>query len=571
MLDYIIEQDPKSGKKYIKTSLSGKILLNTPQLNKDTAFTQEERLSLGLLGKIPDSIEILDEQVRRTYFQLQNHDTRLRKFIFLNDILDKNHVLFYRLVELHIEELLPIIYTPTVGTAVKTFSQKFRRSRGLYISYENRDHIEEILNNRSNPQVDIIVVTDGEGVLGIGDQGIGAMDIPIAKLAVYTLLAGINPNQTLPIMLDVGTDNEALLNNPMYLGWRHKRLRGKAYDDFIDIFVQAVKKQFPHVFLHWEDFGRENAYKILMHYQHELCTFNDDMQGTGIVALSAVLAAVYAKKEKLIDQRIVIFGAGTAGMGIAEKIYGAMVDEGISEEEAKKRFWLIDRYGLITTASAELTPAQEKFKRDRNELKNWNGSELAEVVKYAKPTVLIGCSSVSGAFTQAIIEEMLQHVEKPLIMPLSNPNQNAEATPQDIVKWTKGKAFIATGSPFDECEYEDQKVSVSQCNNALIFPGLGLGIVAIQAKRLTARMINAAAKILSTYSPMIQTGEGLLLPKISEAKNFSANIALAVAKAAVEEKMCEPYSEEALREKIQHTQWQAQYLPIYYQPSIIPK
>lgn len=546
----------------IKTSLSGKLLLNTPQINKDTAFTQEERLSLGLLGLLPDKVETLDEQVQRTYFQLQNHNTRLRKYIFLSDLLDKNYVLFYKLLETYLGELLPIIYTPTVGTAVKTFSQKFRRPRGVYLSYENRAHLKDIFNNISNDQIDVIVVTDGEGVLGIGDQGIGAMDIPIAKLVVYTLMGGINPDRTLPIMLDVGTNNETLLSNPMYLGWRNRRLCGKEYDDFIQLFVDTVRERFPHVFLHWEDFGRDNAQRILEKYQHKICTFNDDMQGTGIVALATILAATHAKKEKLEDQRIVIFGAGTAGIGIAERIKDAIIQNGLSEEEAKKCFWLIDRCGLITHESQYTTIPQQQFARHAHEVQTWSHTNLETVVKHVKPTILIGCSSVGDAFTRSIIEEMARHVDRPLIMPLSNPTKNAEATPQQLLDWTEGKAFIATGSPFLPCEYKGEKIIISQCNNALIFPALGLGITAVQATRLTNNMIRAAAQALSKFSPLNQGTGDLLLPPITSTRSFSAEIAFAIAKQAVKEGYCEDYPDETIWEKIKAIQWKAEYVPI---------
>ncbi len=570
MIDFQVVLDRDSGEKSIQTNLRGKELLNIPQLNKGTAFSHEERMAFGLLGKLPYHIESLEEQVARTYFQLQNQGSRLSKYIFLNNLHDKNQVLFYKVIETYLHELLPVIYTPTVGTAVKTFSQKFRRPRGLYIAYEDRDHIEQILDNRSNEDVDLIVVTDGEGVLGIGDQGVGSMDIPIAKLAVYTVLGGIDPNRTLPITLDVGTENAKLLNNSMYLGWRHERVRGKAYDDFVDQFVNAVKKKFPRCFLHWEDFGRQNAQRLLDRYKDQLCTFNDDIQGTGVVALAAILAAVTAKGETLAQQRIVVFGGGTAGLGITHRLCHALVDlTGLSEKEAKEHFWIIDRQGLLLNNSADLTSEQKKYARASREIASWAGSDFAEVIKQVKPTILIGCSGVAGAFSEKIVKEMAKHTAQPIIMPLSNPTKLAEAVPQDLLDWTDNRALVATGSPFPNCCYHDQEMRIAQCNNALMFPPLGLAILAVQAKRLTETMLSVAAQTLAKQAPISSNPQCReLLPEISHTYLLAKDLALVIAKQAVAEKMCAKLTDDEIRQRIAEISWQPTYLPFSYVKSL---
>ncbi|MCP3678810.1 MAG: NAD-dependent malic enzyme [Gammaproteobacteria bacterium] len=570
MIDFHVVLDPKSDEKGIQTNLRGKELLNIPQLNKGTAFSREERMAFGLLGKLPYHVESLEEQVARTYFQLQNQGSRLSKYIFLNNLHDKNQILFYKVIETYLHELLPVIYTPTVGTAVKTFSQKFRRPRGLYIAYEDRDHIDEILDNRSNADVDLIVVTDGEGVLGIGDQGVGSMDIPIAKLAVYTTLGGIDPNRTLPITLDVGTENVKLLNNTMYLGWRHERVRGKAYDEFADQFVSAVKKKFPHCFLHWEDFGRQNAQRLLDRYKDQLCTFNDDIQGTGVVALAAILAAVTAKDETLAQQRIVVFGGGTAGLGITHRLCHALVDlAGLSEKEAKEHFWIIDRQGLLLNNSTDLTAEQKKYARASREIVDWADSDFAEVIKQVKPTILIGCSGVAGAFSEKIIKEMAKHTAQPIILSLSNPTKLAEAVPQDLLDWTNNRALIATGSPFPNCSYHDQEVRIAQCNNALMFPPLGLAILAVQAKRLTETMLSVAAQTLAKQAPIASNPQCReLLPEISHTYLLAKDLALIIAKQAVAEKMCAKFTDDEIRQRIAEISWQPTYLPFSYVKSL---
>jgi malate dehydrogenase (oxaloacetate-decarboxylating) len=567
MLDFKHIKNPKTQEEYIETSLAGKLLLTIPQLNKGTAFTEQERHIFSLLGKLPAQIETLEEQVKRTYMQVQGYTTPIQKHIYLNTLHDKNQVLFYKLISEHVEEMLPLIYTPIVGQAVKEYSREFRQARGLYIAYPHRNQIEEILDNRSHPEIDLIVVTDGEGILGIGDQGVGGMNIPIAKLMVYTLCAGINPLRTLPIMLDVGTNNQTLLNDPMYFGLRHPRITGQDYDDFIDAFVTAVHKKFPNAFLHWEDFGRNNARKILDRYRDKVCTFNDDIQGTAAVTLAALLAAVKSQGAALKDQNIVIFGAGSAGTGIADQICNAMCFEGLDLTQARKNIWLVDKQGLLTQNMQDLTSAQQPYARNSAELNDWeinnkNYINLLEAIKNIKPAILIGCSAQSGAFNEAIVMEMAKHHNHPIIFPLSNPTENAEATPAQLLEWTQGKAIIATGSPFNDVAWNNKTILVTQCNNALSFPGIGLGVIAAQAKFLSEAMLWAACKTLSEYSPILKDPQGSLLPAISKVKPIAKKIALAVAEQARQEGLAQIAADADLNQIIDAMIWSPQYIPL---------
>lgn len=566
MLDFKLIKDPKTQEEWIETSLSGKLLLNIPQLNKGTAFSEEERHQFGLLGKLPAQVESLDEQVKRTYLQHKAYRSPLQQNIYLNNLHDKNQVLFYKLVSEHLAEMLPIIYTPTVGKAVKEYSRQFRQARGLYIAYKYRNRIAEILDNRSHPEIDLIVVTDGEGILGIGDQGIGGMDIPISKLMVYTLCAGLNPLRTLPIMLDVGTNNEDLLQDPLYLGLRHPRITGKEYDEFIADFVTIVKRKFPKVFLHWEDFGRGNARRNLELYRDKICSFNDDIQGTAAVTLAALLAAVKATDTTLKDQRIIIFGAGSAGTGIADRICDGMQREGLSKKEAYAKFWLIDQTGLLFKDLKNLTPAQEPYARDRAEAKQWetnanNIVDLQETIHQIKPTILIGCSAQSGAFNQKIISEMFRHCRRPIIFPLSNPTECVEATPEDLITWTNGQAIIATGSPFPEVIYKGKTYSIPQCNNALVFPGIGLGIVAVQAKFLSDSMLWTACQTLMQYAPSMNDKTAPVLPPLPKARMINREIAIALATQAQIEGLAQTPVKD-ITTTIDHLIWHPKYVPL---------
>lgn len=566
MLDFKTLRDPETGEWYIETSIDGKHLLTTPQLNKSTAFTHEERHTFKLLGKLPPRVETLDEQVKRAYLQFSNFTNSLQQNIYLNNLHDTNQVLFYKLLSRHLGEMLPIIYTPIVGTAVKQFSREYRKSRGLYITCSDLNYIDEILNNRSNPEIELIVVTDGEGVLGIGDQGIGGMDIPVAKLMVYSLCGGIDPTKTLPVFLDTGTNNQELLDDPMYLGSRHPRINSEKYDEFMNIFVKSINKNFPNAFLHWEDLGRGNARRVLDQFQNELCTFNDDIQGTGAVTLSALLAACDITGVPLEENRFVVFGAGSAGTGISDQIIDALVLRGLTHEEAYKRFWLLDRQGLLIENDAELTDAQKPYARNKDEFKKWFSKEsqnpsLSNVVKDVKPTILIGCSAQPGAFSQDIVETMSSFCERPIIFPLSNPDDKCEAQPIDILNWSKGNALIATGTSFPDVEYSNRLLPIAQCNNALVFPGIGLGVLSVKASRLSKAMIASAAQALTELSPSKKDSFQPLLPSLDKAQSVAKKIAIAVAKTAIEEGLAECDKNIDVAELIYNNFWEPRYLP----------
>lgn len=566
MLDFNLAVDEKTKELFLETSLSGQLLLTTPQLNKGTAFTDEERKVFNLLGKLPHRVETLEEQVARAYKQYNGYATRLQQNIYLNNLHDKNQVLFYKLVSEHLNEMLPTIYTPIVGTAVKQYSQEFRQPRGIYLSYPDREYMEEILLNRSNPKVNLIVATDGESVLGIGDQGIGGMDIPIAKLMVYTLCGGINPSKTLPICLDVGTNNEALLADPFYLGWRHKRIEGAEYDAFIEQFVSIVQKVLPKAFLHWEDFGRRNARNILDKYQDKICTFNDDIQGTGVVALSALLSGIKVTKTNLKDQRIVVSGAGSAGIGVSDQIVEALCREGLSLEEAYQHFWLIDRQGLLVEDDSALTEAQRPYARKRSEVNSWNISgkiTLSDVVNQIHPTVLIGCSAQPNTFTADILKNMAAHCVRPIILPLSNPTELCEAVPADIYAATDGRALIATGTLFEPVMWNGQARPVAQCNNALAFPGIGQGILSSKARRVTKNVLWAACEALSSQSPALKDANAPILPSLDDAQAVCKNIAKAVAHQVIKDGLSNllPEDQKNIDALVERHFWKPQYLP----------
>ncbi len=564
MLRYTRFTDSDTGQEWIETDLRGKSLLNYSLLNKGTAFSREEREQLGLLGKLPHEIETLEQQVERARLQYKRYPSVLQKHIYLNNLHDKNEILFYKLCAQDLQDIFPMIYTPGVGSAVKEFSQEFRQPRGLYISYPDIDHIDEILENRTHPDIDLFVVTDGEGVLGIGDQGIGGMDIPIAKLIVYTL-CGLDPYKAAPIMLDVGTDNQTLLNDPMYLGWRHKRIRGEQYDEFMDKFVTAIKKRFPQSFLHWEDFGRANARRVLEKYQDVHSSFNDDMQGTGVVTLAALLAAIGATNIPLDKQRVVVFGAGTAGVGIADQLCDAMVRAGVPLSEAQRHFWLIDKDGLVMTDSPHIASFQKPYAKTPQDITDWSQTstlDLETVVRQVKPTILVGCSTVRGAFTEEVITEMASHVARPIIFPLSNPTENCEAQPENILAWTQGKALIATGSPFDDVEYDGVVHDIAQCNNALSFPGIGLGVVAVGASKLTDNMLWAASNALSNMAPVRNDPSKGLLPALKSVRRVALRVAEKVAEQAYADKVATLECHTTVGDMVNKILWQPYYRPI---------
>ena len=552
---------------YLETNALGSVLLTTAKLNKGTAFTKTEREQFRLLGKLPYSIESLQQQEMRAYQQFLKKENNLDKHLYLRSLHNTNEILFYKLVSQHLTEMLPILYTPTVGKAVEQFSHEFQQPRGLYFSYPDKQHIDEILENRLNPEVDIIVMTDGEGVLGIGDQGIGGIDICIVKLMVYVLCAGVNPNRLLPIQIDVGTNNEHLLNDPMYLGWRHPRLVGDKYDEMIETVVSAIRRKLPRAYLHWEDFGRENARRNLERYHHQMCTFNDDMQGTGAVTLVALLAALKRTKIPLTEQRVVIVGAGTAGTGIADQLCAGMVREGLSEQEALSRFYLVGRHGLIYDTMANLTAFQKPYAQ-RLKGDSMTPLQLYDVVQRFKPTVLIGCSGQGGIFTEAIVKTMAAQVEYPIIFPLSNPTEKSEATPDDLLNWTEGRALIATGSPFGQVDFKGEKIPIAQCNNALIYPGIGLGVLVAQATHLSEAMLWEACKALSSFASNTPDIKKALLPNFEDIQAISRCIALAVATQARREGLAKVNESVNLAEEIERQFWAPEYVNYHYSSTL---
>ncbi|WP_142397254.1 oxaloacetate-decarboxylating malate dehydrogenase [Bacillus thuringiensis] len=551
----------------LETTLRGAEVLSTPLLNKGVAFTQNEREELGLKGLLPPAVLTLEEQARRAYEQFSSQPDDLLKNVYLTALHDRNEVLFYRILTDHLREMLPIVYTPTVGVAIQRYSHEYRKPRGVYLSINDPSGIEEAFTNigATAENIDLVVVTDGEGILGIGDWGVGGINIAIGKLAVYTAAVGIDPSRVLPVILDVGTNREELLNNPFYIGNRHPRITGEAYDEFIDTFVQAVNKQFPKALLHWEDFSSRNARKILDKYRHDVCTFNDDIQGTGAVSLAAVLSAVKASGVPLSEHRVVVFGAGTAGIGIADQVRDAMVRVGVSEEESYKRFWCIDRNGLVTDNMEDLLDFQIPYARQEAEVSEWKQNDvigLAEVVKHVKPTILIGTSTVAGAFKEEIIKEMASHVERPIILPMSNPTPLAEAKPADVIEWTEGRALVATGSPFEPVTYNGVKYVIGQSNNALIFPGLGLGTIVVRASIMTDGMFAAAAEAVASMVDTSQPGAPIL-PEVEELRNISEMVAIEVAKVAVAEGVARVnLSDNDIKMAVKEAMWKPEYRQI---------
>jgi malate dehydrogenase (oxaloacetate-decarboxylating) len=542
----------------------GMDLLNRQGLNKGTAFTKKERSALGLHGLLPPHIETLDEQVRRAYEAYQRKDDDLERHIYLRSLQDTNEVLFYRLLLDHIVEMTPMVYTPVVAQACQQFSHIYRRPRGLFISYPLRDSISTLLRNRPNPNVDVIVVTDGERILGIGDQGAGGLGIPIGKLSLYTLIGGIHPERTLPIVLDVGTNNAERLHDPEYLGWRHERITGQAYFDFIDQFVQAVKQELPGACLQWEDFATPHAHPILQRYRDEMLTFNDDIQGTAAVALGAVLSAVNVTGKSLKDQQIVMFGAGSAGIGVADGLRDAMRGEGVSEQDARSHFWMIDKDGLLHSGRDDLTPEQIVYAQPERRVSEWprtsNGHVgLAGVIGKIEATILIGLSTVGGAFSEAIVREMARKVKRPIIFPLSNPTVNSEATADDLIHWTDARALVATGSPFAPVSFGERNISIAQCNNVFIFPAIGLGVVASGARRITDTMMLAAARALAANSPALKDSAASLLPPLTDIRRVAAQLAIAVGMAAQSDGVAPRMAEEELEQKVLAAQWTPAY------------
>lgn len=549
-----------------ETALSGYELLNDPLLNKGTAFSEAEREIFDLHGLLPPRVSTLDLQAARRLAAFDAITDDLGKYVFLRGLQDSNETLFYALLSRNIETMMPIVYTPTVGLGCEQFSHVFRKPRGLFLSIPLQDRIKRILAQPRFDSVEAIVVSDGERILGLGDQGAGGMGIPIGKLALYTACAGLHPATTLPILLDVGTDNDERLADPIYIGWRRERVRGDAYDGFVEAFVAAVRERWPHVLLHWEDFAIDNANRLLARYRDQLCTFNDDIQGTAAVAVGTLLSAINVTGIPLAQQRVAVLGAGSAGTGICALLQRAMMAEGVPEAEARSRFFLVDRQGLLLEDMVDLRSFQVPFAQSRARIADWKltGSgaiSLADVVANAQPTVLIGTSGQKNAFREEVIHTMARYIKRPVIFPLSNPTERSEATPADLLSWTEGRAVIGTGSPFPPVKRNGKPFRVDQTNNAYIYPGIGLGAIAVKARRISDGMFLAAAHALAAASPARHNPEANLLPPLSTLRDLSARVAFAVAKQAQAEALADPLSEETLAATVAAKMWEPVYRP----------
>ncbi|PQJ54685.1 NAD-dependent malic enzyme [Psychrosphaera saromensis] len=544
---------------------AGPALIETPLLNKGTAFSKVERTNFNLMGLLPPRYESIEEQVERAYLQYSSFKEAINKHIYLRNIQDSNETLFFKLLNRHIEEMMPIIYTPTVGEACERFSDIYRSNRGLFVSYTERDQMDDILRNATKRNVKVIVVTDGERILGLGDQGMGGMGIPIGKLSLYTACGGISPAYTLPITLDVGTNNEKLLNDPMYMGERHKRISQSAYDVFVDQFIVAAQKRWPGVMIQFEDFAQPNAMPLLKRYRNEVCCFNDDIQGTAAVAVGTLLAACRKKGEKLSEQNVVFVGSGSAGCGIAEQIILQMIGEGLTDKQARGQVFMMDRFGLLTEGMTGLREFQEALVQNSTNLADWSidgeYASLVDVMLNAKPGILIGVSGVPGLFTEEAIKAMHKGNKTPIIFPLSNPIKQIEARPEQIIEWTDGDVICASGSPFDPVQYKGESYHIAQCNNAYIFPGIGLGVLAVKAKIISDEMLMATSVTLADSSPVVNTGDGNLLPNLKDLPELSKTIAFNVAKIAMEQGHALTISDEELRARIEKGFWLPEYRP----------
>ena len=545
------------------TAYSGSALLETPLLNKGSAFTVEERQAFNLAGLLPPRYETIEEQVSRAYMQYKSFDTAINKHIYLRVIQDNNETLFYRLLQQHLEEMIPIIYTPTVGDACEQFSDIYRSARGLFISYNDRYQLDDVLRNATKRKVKVIVVTDGERVLGLGDQGIGGMGISIGKLSLYTACGGISPAYTLPVMLDVGTKKEKLLNDPLYMGLRQKRVGQAEYDEFVELFIQAVKRRWPEAIIQFEDFAQPNAMPLLQRYREQVCCFNDDIQGTAAVTVGTLLAACRSKNTRLSEQKVVFVGAGSAGCGIAEQVISQMVAEGITEQQARSQIYMIDRFGLLTDNTPGLRDFQQALTQSSAAIEGWSYSgefpTLLDVMNCAAPGVLIGVSGQAGLFTEAVVRAMKAGVSTPIIFPLSNPSRQVEATPEQVISWTDGDVIIATGSPFAPVSYNGKQFAIAQCNNSYIFPGIGLGVIACKARIISDEMLRAASKTLANASPLANNGSGGLLPAFTELAALSKQIAFNVAKVAMAQGLALELDDSLLQQKIDDNFWLPEY------------
>ncbi|HWA96826.1 MAG TPA: NAD-dependent malic enzyme [Terracidiphilus sp.] len=550
----------------IRTRLSGYQLLLNPRLNKGTAFTEKERDTFALHGMLPPHVGTLEEQRERRMKAFAAQPNDFAKYSFMRNLQDATETLFYSLIAHNMEVMLPIVYTPAVGEGCQRFSEIWRKPRGLFISYPNRGRIDQILSDPRFDDIRCIVVSDGERILGLGDQGAGGMGIPIGKMALYTALGGIPPEHCLPVLLDVGTDNEELLRNPIYVGWQHHRIRGQEYDDFVEQFVQAVQRRWPHILLQWEDFAGSNALDLLARYRNRLCTFNDDIQGTAAVTTATLLAAINATGVPLKEQTIVMFGSGSAGIGIIDLLIAEMKEEGLTEQQARDRIYAFNRYGLLIEGCRGGRPSQQPLMRKRSDVANWKleGDEditLLDVVRNAPVSVLVGVSAQPGTFTEEIVRAVARNTERPIIFPLSNPTSKSEAVPADIMRWTEGRALIGTGSPFAAVDVNGKLVPISQVNNSYIFPGLALGILVSRARRVSDTMIMAAAKALASLSPSRTDKNAPLLPPIADSRKVSFLVAVSVGHQAIAEGLAEIENPDTLEDQIRDYVWEPVYQP----------
>jgi len=549
-----------STKRAPKSLPRGQSLLELPQFNKGTAFSWEERIAHGLLGLLPPHEETLSEQVARAYRAYEAKSTDLERHIYLRQLQDFNEILFYRLIMDYPEKMIPIIYTPTVGEACKKFSEIYRKPRGLFMSYPEREHVDAILENAARDTVEAIVITDAEAILGIGDQGVGGMGIPIGKLALYTALGGVDPNVCLPILLDVGTNNQTLLDDPLYIGWPEPRISGAEYDAFVDQVVQALRTKWPDALIQFEDFGSSNAARLLDKYRGEMCCFNDDIQGTAAVTMGTVLAACHAANTRFDHCRVVIVGAGSAGCGIAEQLVQGLVAAGLNDSEARDRFYLLDRDGLVREGLDRITSHQAAFTRKAGDLDDWEGEfGLLDVVRNVRPNVLIGVSGQPGMFNEDVVRAMADINERPIIFPLSNPTERAEARPDDVIRWSDGRALVATGSPFPPVIHDGTAYQIAQCNNAYAFPGIGMGVLAVNAKIITDEMLMTVAETIGKPVQNSDVPGAALLPPLTDIRPLSREIAIAVAHRAVEQGLCEGVNADDVERRIDERIWVPEY------------
>ena len=568
---FSIKIDPATGQRYMAVAQKGRALLLNPFTNKGTAFTRREREELDLDGLVPPAACTIQQQLDRTYESFQAKTSAIEKFIYLSSLQDRNETLFYRLVFEHIDEMMPIVYTPVVGEACQNYSHIYRRGRGLYIAYEQMDRIQAFLENAGIPDPSIIVVTDGERILGLGDQGAGGMGIPIGKLGLYTLCAGVSPYATLPITLDVGTDNEERLNDPLYLGMRHRRVRGEAYQAFVDAFVAAVRRVFPHVVLQWEDFLKGNALLQLKRFRDQLCTFNDDIQGTAAVVLAGLYGALRLTGVRMRDQRIVFAGAGASAQGISDLLVSALMEDGLAHDEAVRRIWTTDSQGLVTSDRANLEDFKATYARPGSEVagyavRNRSRISLAETVENARPTMLIGSSATPGTFDEAVVRAMSRINARPIVFPLSNPTSKTECTPADALRWSEGRAIVATGSPFPPVVQDGKRHRIGQCNNAFVFPGVGLGLTVARARHVSDGMFLEAAKALAAEVKPEDIASTAVYPELSRIRECSFAVACATIRRAVAEGHADADILEHLEKTVEQAMWHPEYLPMRYEP-----